>query len=66
MDSASGSPIAGIVVLSDGRFNQGEPPEIVAALARSRKVPIFTVGIGDPSPPRNVIVSSVEARRTSS
>src|SRR5690606_15065617 len=44
-----------------GRFNQGEPAEVVARLARGKKIPIHAVGVGDPSPPRNVTVSSIEA-----
>src|SRR6185436_6880052 len=61
IESHAGSPIAGVVVVSDGRFNQGEAAEIVARYARAKKIPIHTIGVGDPSPPRNVTVASVEA-----
>ncbi|GMU23653.1 MAG: hypothetical protein AMXMBFR13_37310 [Phycisphaerae bacterium] len=61
VESLSGSPVAGIVVLSDGRFNHGEPAEVVARYARSKRIPVIAVGIGDPSPPRNVTVATLEA-----
>ncbi len=53
-------PVAAVVVFSDGQFNQGEPAEVVARYARAKKIPIHVVGVGDPSPPRNVAVSAVE------
>jgi hypothetical protein len=61
IESQSGAPIAAVVVISDGRFNQGEPAEVIARYARAKKTPIYAVGVGDPSPPRNVAVTSVEA-----
>jgi hypothetical protein len=61
VESLAGTPIAGVVVLSDGGFNQGAPAEEVARLARERQVPVHVVGIGDPSPPRNVQVVTLEA-----
>jgi hypothetical protein len=61
IESQGGAPIAGVVVISDGRFNQGEPAEVVARYARGKKIPIVAVGVGDPSPPRNLTVAAVEA-----
>lgn len=61
VESQSGAPIAGVVVFSDGRFNHGEPAEVIARYARGKKIPIVTVGVGDPSPPRNVTVANIEA-----
>ena len=37
--------VAAIVVLSDGRFNRGEPAEVIGRFAKSRKIPIHAVGI---------------------
>ena len=51
-----GAPIAAVVVLSDGGFNQGASAEETARYARERRVPIYAIGIGDPSRPRNVRV----------
>lgn len=61
VESAGSNPVAAIVVISDGRFNHGEPVEVVAQYARDKRIPIHTVGIGDPSPPRNIAVAAVEA-----
>ncbi len=61
VESLGNAPIAGVVVLSDGAFNQGASVEEVARFARERNVPIHTVGFGDPSPPRNVRVADVAA-----
>lgn len=57
----AGSPISAIVVFSDGRFNHGEPPDTIGRYAKSRRIPIFTVGVGDPAEPRNVAVASLDA-----
>ncbi len=61
VDSLGRSPLAAVIVLSDGGFNQGAPPEETGRFASERRVPIYTVGVGDPSPPRNVRVSEVLA-----
>ncbi len=55
------SPVAGVVVLGDGGLNYGESADTIARYARSRNVPVFAVGIGDPSPAQNVRVSEVVA-----
>ena len=47
-----GTPLAGVVLLSDGGQNAGAGPEGAIELAREAKVPIFTVGLGsDKKPP---------------
>jgi len=61
VESMGNAPIAGVVVLSDGAFNQGAPVEEVARFARERNLAIHTVGLGDPSPPRNVSVTEIVA-----
>lgn len=61
VESQGGTPIAAVVVLSDGQFNRGEPVDAIARYARARKIPIHTIGVGDLSPPRNVAVAAVEA-----
>jgi hypothetical protein len=61
VEGQAGRPISAIVVISDGQFNQGEPPEAVARYAQSKRIPIYAVGLGDPAPPRNAAVASVEA-----
>lgn len=61
VESLGSSPVAGIIIFSDGGFNAGGAVEDVAAYAAQRRLPIHTVGVGDPSPPRNVRIVSVEA-----
>ncbi len=61
VESTSGNPVAGIVILSDGRFNRGESLDVVAQYARDKRIPIYTIGIGDPAPPRNIAVAALEA-----
>ncbi len=55
------TPIAAIIVLSDGRFNRGEPVETVSRFAHARKLPIHAVGVGDPGEPRNAAIASLDA-----
>jgi hypothetical protein len=58
------SPVAGIVVISDGIFNQGMPVGDAAAYARRFKAPVYTVGVGSPREPPNVRVTSLAAPAT--
>src|SRR5207244_9007968 len=59
VEEFSGQPLAGIVVLSDGGNNAGEDPVAAAGRAAERRVPVYTVGIGDPTPPRDLSVASL-------
>jgi hypothetical protein len=59
LDEFAGQPLAGIVVLSDGGNNQGEDPVTTAGRAGERRVPLFTVGIGDPTPPCDLSIASL-------
>ncbi|MCH7807597.1 MAG: VWA domain-containing protein, partial [Planctomycetes bacterium] len=61
VESVGAAPVAGIVVISDGGFNQGATASDVARYARDRRIPIFTVGVGDPSPPQNIRVAQIIA-----
>ncbi|MCX7806386.1 MAG: hypothetical protein N3A38_14550, partial [Planctomycetota bacterium] len=49
------------MLLSDGRHNAGEQPVQAAEYAAARRVPIFAVGIGDPSEPRDLTVTDAFA-----
>jgi len=50
-----GQGLGGVIVLSDGGQNHGGRPERAAT---DLNVPIFTVGIGDPVPPKDVAMVS--------
>lgn len=59
VDSLGGAPVAGIVVVTDGGFNTGEDPIDVARFLKQRGIPLYTVGVGDPTEPVNVRVAEV-------
>jgi len=52
-----GQPLAGIVLLSDGRQNAGEDAVQAAQACKLQHVPIFTVGVGDPAEPKDFEVT---------
>ena len=62
--ASEGSPIAGVIVLSDGQFNQGEPPETIASMLKQKAIPAYTVGIGDPAEPVNASVVEINTPRS--
>lgn len=64
IDGLGGLPVAAVVLLSDGGFNRGEPPDVVARMLKQRGIPLYSVGVGDPSEPINVAVAEVGAPRT--
>ena len=64
LESLGSSPIAGVVLLSDGNFNKGEPSDVAAEILRQRGVRLHAVGIGDPASPINVLVSDISGPRS--
>jgi hypothetical protein len=61
LEELRGTRTAGIVLVSDGRSNEGRDPAEAALAAAAEQVPILTVGVGDPRPPRNARLEIVEA-----
>ena len=65
--SVAGSPIAGIVLITDGQDNSAGDDPLAAALFASERtkkkggVQIFPLAVGDASPPRNLQVVEVGA-----
>ncbi|MFH1998440.1 MAG: VWA domain-containing protein, partial [Planctomycetota bacterium] len=57
----SGQRLSNIIVISDGRSNRGRDPEDGANLAATEQIPIYTVGVGDPSIARNIEIMRVNA-----
>jgi len=55
------SPVAGIVVFTDGGQNAGIDPSVAIAAARDAKIPVYTVGIGSDHRPANVRISDLVA-----
>ncbi|MSP57884.1 MAG: hypothetical protein EXR17_03385 [Flavobacteriaceae bacterium] len=52
---ATQGPLSGIVIMSDGIVNSGTDPEFAI---RPPQIPIISVGLGDPTPQKDVQVSS--------
>jgi hypothetical protein len=59
LSDMAGQPAAGIVLFSDGAHNLGEDPVAVARKAAARGVPIYTVGLGESQPPRDLAITSM-------
>ncbi len=53
LTAATGSNLDAVVLVSDGRNNGGLDPVDAAAGYGLRGIPVHTVGVGDPEPPRN-------------
>ncbi|WP_169977233.1 VWA domain-containing protein [Tautonia rosea] len=58
--SHRGRPVAGIVLVSDGRSNVGEDPIRVAEAAANQGIPIFAIAAGSEEGPRNVRLAELE------
>lgn len=53
-----------IVLISEGQHNGSGDPLEMADKAALLDIPIYTIGIGDPNPPKNVAVKEVYVRDT--
>ena len=54
-----GAPPTAVVLLTDGQTTRGETLSEVAPLAARKGVPLFTVGVGDDQPPRDLALSDL-------
>lgn len=61
VDKERGGPIAGIVLISDGRENGGLNYEVAAGIAADAMIPVFAVGMGSDQIQPNLKVVDVEA-----
>src|SRR4051812_18257864 len=52
----NGAPLAGIVVVSDGAQNAGIEPGAAIEAAKLARVPIFTIGVGSATEPKNIAI----------
>jgi len=57
----AGMPVAGVIVVSDGADNGGGDIESSLLALKARKVPVYTVGVGEERFSRDVAVASVTA-----
>ncbi|HUW57505.1 MAG TPA: glutamine amidotransferase [Planctomycetota bacterium] len=56
-----GVPLAAVVLLTDGNHNTLGDPLNAAMLMTAKRVPVFTVGLGDLTPPPDLEVVSADA-----
>lgn len=59
-----GQPLAGILLITDGQSNAGEPPVKAAEYAGNEGIPIVSLAAGTPEGPRNAKVTKIEASKT--
>lgn len=57
-----GNRVSSIVLVTEGQHNGSDDPRAVARQAGELEVPVFTVGVGDPTPRRNLAVTEVFVR----
>ncbi len=50
-----------VILFSDGQHNEGESPLEVAKILGARQMPIFTVGVGSQTRPRDLAIMRAEA-----
>ena len=58
IDDWKGQPIAGVVLVTDGRYNSGEDP---IKTVQKTGIPIYTVGVGQAKVIRDIQITRVEA-----
>lgn len=61
LDRELGNPLAGLIIMTDGRNNAGLDPKSVIASAKSARVPLYVVGLGSDRSPPNLRLLEVDA-----
>lgn len=54
--------LSSIVLVSEGQHNGDEDPIELAEKAAGLGIPIYTIGVGDPNPPKNLAISEIYVR----
>jgi hypothetical protein len=62
VEGLNANPLAAVVIFTDGQHTASDDPGEAAVRAKEKGVPLFLVGIGDPSRPRNLKVANVYVR----
>ncbi|HVY61081.1 MAG TPA: VWA domain-containing protein [Planctomycetota bacterium] len=61
INETRGQHVAGIVLITDGRSNSGAlPPLKVARRLKSRGIPLYTIGVGNPDEPKDIALSDLQ------
>ncbi|WP_422922966.1 VWA domain-containing protein [Singulisphaera sp. PoT] len=58
--SHRGQPVAGLVLITDGRSNTGEDPLRAVEAAARQNIPVYTIAAGADEGPRNIRLSEIE------
>ncbi len=61
LEDISGQRVSGALILSDGGSNLGDDPAAVAERAKAQGLRVSAVGIGDPTPTRDLAITEVLA-----
>jgi hypothetical protein len=60
INAYQGQPLAGVLVVSDGQSNSGEPPARAAEFAAEQGVPIVCLAMGTPQGPRSAKITKLD------
>ncbi len=60
VNTSRGSAMAGIVVITDGRNNDGPAPRRAIAAANDANIPVYVIGMGSNRAPRNARISDLQ------
>jgi hypothetical protein len=55
--------IAGIILLTDGDANIGRDPLEEARLISAKDIPVYTVGLGNPDEPYDIVLETVKSKK---
>lgn len=61
---AGGTRPRAVVLISDGAWNTGRDPSEVARVLGRMNIPVFAIGVGNPSPPRDASVVALRAPKS--
>ncbi|MCC6511280.1 MAG: VWA domain-containing protein, partial [Pirellulaceae bacterium] len=60
LDREQGSPLAGVIVVTDGRSNAGLDPRSLVLSAQNQRVPLYFVGVGSEKNPPNMKLVEID------
>ncbi|WP_435020861.1 hypothetical protein TA3x_002062 [Tundrisphaera sp. TA3] len=64
LEGTESAPVVGVVLVTDGRANAGDPADDLAARLKAKGVPVYPVLVGSASPPKDVAIATVRAPET--
>ncbi|MCZ6601895.1 MAG: hypothetical protein O6952_02680 [Planctomycetota bacterium] len=61
LEDLGGRTASAVLILTDGKLNEGEPIPDIAGTLQNRGIPAHVIGIGNPLPPKNIRVDAILA-----